>query len=817
MKNPYLLPVATDIVERLAVALLLAGLSFASGIEAKGLAFDPAPIAAPPKAPRPFDMVGLLEDARLDIDNTAGTCASKPSDPRLAGGSAKINGITITIPCNTVLQMPATSISWYDLFYFNPAPSNQLNFSNVSPDQPQTGLALVDNATSPSAPVPPYSSVLPSYEVHIQGNIVDGRYIAGLVFVSQELLNSGQGTIQAIDYQKAQLLIKSDQAGELIRVRINDPVGRFGKAHASLDNPQPDAVLEEGYDPRFTADTDNPTIRAITGYPMCIPRTNPFSAADTEGDDPLCPEANRPRSPNCPSLPTELAGRVGFQPFVLPPTGQYCTQYVMAPPSSTSAGCSGPTCPTDPTRQTPFEVGDFVNYSGTLKMDQDIDAQGIAHPYSYISAHTIVANLGIYTAPGYKPVYVALEETLVGTNALPIANLPQETTSRVRVEGFTTDPTQLVDIFMVDVNYLTGVASDRLIGTENPGLPPVVGRFRFQPAAGSFGPFTRDIRVVSRTACRVPSKTCASGLPLVANGIQAGQFRAPNFDFIFPEPVRTGDPMVPSNFQDLYFLYCGSGPLSAPAFDGGQYSTPLVGPLDPAPWAPPMTSPLFYNQCPPPNGVNLPLPAPLVTVTPDQQVLANATVSLSGTATDPLGASLTSFKWTQIAGTPVVLSSSGSPASSKITFKAPSTSGVLSFMLSVTNSNGQTGVGKVSVAVNPDVVTIHSAKYDNRNGKGILTVVASSSLPATTSGLTLSIQASNGSYNMASGPQNMSIVANSTATAPCPAANNPCWLYNVSGVIASSISKTFLAPTSISVGSTMGGKTTIGSSSIIVQ
>jgi hypothetical protein len=782
---------------------------------AKGLAFAPAPIGLPPAAPRPFDVVGFLEDAKLDIDNSAGTCAKKPGDPRLAGGSAKINGITIVIPCNTILQMPATSMSWYDLFYFNPAPNNQLNFSSASVTQPQTGLALRDTETPTIAAPQIYNGILPSYEVHIQGNIVDGRYIAGLVFVSQELANAGQGTIVAIDYKLGQLLIKSDNSSDLIRVRINDPVGRFGKAHASYDNPQPDSVLEEGYDPRFTADTDNPTIRAVTGYPMCIPRSNPFSI--TEGDDPLCPESNRPRSPNCTSLPFELAGRVGFQPFVLPPNGQYCTQYMMDPPSATSAVCSGPDCTTDPTRQAPFEVGDFISYSGTLKTDQLLNASGIAQTYSFISAHTLIANLGIYTSPGAKPAYVAIESSLIGTSALPIVNLPQETTSKAKIEGYTTDPTQLVDIFMVDVNYATGAVTDRLIGTENPGLPPVVGRFRFQPAAGNFGPFTRDIRVVSRTACRVPTKTCASALPFVANGIQAGQFRAPNFEFIFPEAVRTGDPMVPSNFQDLYFLYCGSGQLGLPTFDNGQFSTPIIPPLDPSPWAPPMTSPLFASQCPAPNGTPLPLPSPLVTVSANQSVLGNATVTLSGSATDPLGAVLSNFKWTQIAGTPVALSASGSPASSKLTFKAPATSGVLTFMLSVTNANGQTGIGKVSVAVNPDSVSIVAANFNNRNGKGVLTVTATSSLPALTPGLTLSVQASNGSFTMASGPQTMSVIANSTGAAVCPAASNPCWQYTVSGVIKNTISSSFIAPSSITVSSSMGGQSTIGSSAITVQ
>lgn len=57
-------------------------------------------------------------------------------------------------------------------------------------------------------------------------------------------------------------------------VEFNDPVGRFGLAHSP--------------DPRFTADTGNPTIHTSTGYPVGIPRVAPPAI------DPLCPLGNRP-------------------------------------------------------------------------------------------------------------------------------------------------------------------------------------------------------------------------------------------------------------------------------------------------------------------------------------------------------------------------------------------------------------------------------------------------------------------------------------------------------------------------------------------
>jgi hypothetical protein len=57
---------------------------------------------------------------------------------------------------------------------------------------------------------------------------------------------------------------------------------------------------------------------------------------------------------------------------------------------------------------------------------------------------------------------------------------------------------------------------------------------------------------------------------VAANGLFAGQYVAPTFDFIFAEAVVPGDPIVPNNFWDLGFLANGEGPGT--------------GPLIPQPW-----------------------------------------------------------------------------------------------------------------------------------------------------------------------------------------------------------------------------------------
>jgi hypothetical protein len=514
--------------------------------------------------------------------------------------------------------MPAFTLAWADLFK---KPGNDLVPADITP-RLQTGMALGDLiGVVTGAQIPTQqpglltttrsgairlSGPLPSYEIHVVGNVVNGQYIAGLVFISQQSLNAGQGVISCIDYATGELQVGGTPVDPSVapygcpnppppgvtRVRLNDTIGRYGKAHAAISHCQrPDCVEEAGFDPRFTPDTDNPTVHAASGYPMCIPRKNPFVAGEV---DPECPQSNRPLAPNCKSFPPEF----GITPFPTPAMG-YCMTYVMdAPNTPKPAGvlgnCPGPDplCPTDPTKQVPLEIGDNIVFNGTLKAD----AIG-----TYVSAHTINANLGIYTQPNTAPAYVFVEEVLAGTSARPVAGLAQEATGRVKFVGFSTDIFNLVDLFALDQDPVSGVVTERLLGTQSPVGTPLLGRFR-TPANnnGAFLPPTRNYRAVSRVMC---ANTSGPGAPCTpenrdtstyANGLWAGQYLLPNFEFIFAENLVFGQALVPNNFQDLPFLYCGSGPLEGPGSN-----SPIVGQLDPPPWAPPMDDPIFAaTLCP---------------------------------------------------------------------------------------------------------------------------------------------------------------------------------------------------------------------------
>jgi hypothetical protein len=542
------------------LSLLTLGIS-ASVAEAKGGTAKPpkgaiAPFVTPtlldpafsvnPALIHGFDVTGFIQDATANTTNAG--CPDE-TDPSRFGGTVTLNNQTITIPCNLIVQMPANTFTWAD-------------FIHNGPD-----LSLGHG--------------YPSFEIGVQGNVVDGTWIAGLAFVSQQSLNGGSGVIRSIDYTTGELHVDTGDAAHPATVVINDPKGRFGRPQSPDD--------------RFSVDDANPTIHAATGYPMCVPRahTDPTLALATE-DDPLCPQANRPK-PACRNFSVAGIAPPASGELSPPVAGQrYCSQYVMPSPGA----ATGP----NPKQQAPFEVGDYIQYSGTL-------VNGTNGPY--VSAHTIEANVGIYTQPGTQPSYLAIGEFGVGTadpNATAASGVAQETQDRIFLESETTDVKTPVDIYMMDVDRATGALRNRWvtpfemtgenaqpagsgipsggITTQNVGPQPQRARIRATKApAGLLSQPTRTIRVAARSLCtpagpdgQTTLDACFKNAPTVANGLVAGQYVAPVFEFIFPENVKPGDPIVPNDLWHLPFLRFGEG--STTPSDVG----PGVGPLTPAPW-----------------------------------------------------------------------------------------------------------------------------------------------------------------------------------------------------------------------------------------
>ncbi|MFZ2199144.1 MAG: hypothetical protein WAV13_15510, partial [Thermodesulfovibrionales bacterium] len=609
-----------------------------------------------------------------------------------------VNGIKMVVPCNTILQMPAASFTWAHLF--DPAISAPINpLNSVPPAQGagQTGLSLSD------AP-----ARFPSFDVRVIGNIVPDpastpeaplpdRYIIGLIVpISQQGLNRSSGLISFIDYATGAFRVgglpqdpnctSGPGGGPFCSgalVQINDPVGRFGLAHS--------------HDPRFTSDTNNPTVRAFSGYPLCIPRVAPPAI------DPLCPITNRPLNGD-PNFPAD--------PFLA--IGAPLRYFDMPAPGTPGIDPEHPIV-TDPTQQVPLTVGDWVDYSGTLVKLNPAGAND--HTNTYISIHTLDAQLGIYTAPSVPPSYIGAEAFLIGTGGQINPNINTEITTRIRITGSASDPLRNINVYAKDVNPCTGKITERFLFSSTPlnGIGNARGHFNTALPGGSFMPPTREVRARY-------SNLTAETVPTVANGLKGGQFDLPNFEFISAATITRGQPVVPFNFQDMPILVLGSGPLN------GDLGGPVVGQLDPWPGLP----------VPPKAICNAGGLVPIANAGANFTTGSGNVVILNGSAlcdsTGDPNCSIANISWSQTGGPTVALAAENTFAPS---FTAPAVLPglppvVLTFTLTVSDQFGSSSSSvTVTVMAIADTVVITSAAWRDLKG-GRLDVVATTNSPAAT-------------------------------------------------------------------------------------
>jgi len=543
--------------------------------------------------PAGFEQAGYIQQATLD----------NPADPN-SGGTLTLNGIIMIVPANSIIQMPANTLTWAQLFdplesapvydsLIPPSPTPPINHPALHPitGLPMTGLALTDTpALPPAAGV--FPGPFPAFNATVTGNIDvrnekgfgAGAYIVGLILpVDQDLGNAGVGFITFIDYAKGRFEVGGtlgvQNTGTVIE--INDPLGRFGLAHSP--------------DPRWSVDADNPTVTTGNGYPMGLPKVAPaggtlIPAAGEVGDLDR-PYYNRPRNPG--------PANVNHDPLLQ--TGAPLQAFFM--PASKAPNAAG-VSRRDPWKQVPMMIGDYVSWAGVMMKN---DPNAPLTPFNpalpvgpgnlplnqqtYISANTVSADrLAVYTAPGtvakVGPAYVSLERMVIGNGGAPVTVPPSpalgiqggviplpEPKRNIVINGWCTDSTQLVDIFAVDI--VNGVEQPRLLGTVLPEAGPVPGgkgnkgRFRFEIGKGNFLPATRMYRAQSHHGTvLVPNQT--GNIVPPQGGLLSGQYSAPMFTFQFPA-AAPGFPVIPNNFNIITFLTAGEG------------GNPSPGPLVPFP------------------------------------------------------------------------------------------------------------------------------------------------------------------------------------------------------------------------------------------
>ena len=486
----------------------------------------------------PFQLAGHIQSFVLDPTVGTGCPASN------IGAKMTVNGIEVTIPCHSVILLPAAYKTPRQIFD---------EAKGISKTQNQSGLALQDTT-------PP----LAAFEVALDGNIVCNPgpgclYIAGQVHISQQSLNMGAGFIKDINHATGEMRVGANPTAPVTRadarIHINDPeVTAGGSGRYGLSNKQqfpvalPDIPPHSRYpDDRFQVDQDNPTIYALTGFPMCLPRVG-------SGGDPVCPLTNRTNA-------NDGAGNLR-KTYVM--TGSD----LPGTPGIQEIKACNPAC--DPTKQAPLMIGDYITYQGTMASYPD--PTDPTKDISYISVHTIEVSIGIYTAPGTNPAYVSVEPILIGTkgDATICEGGPAECQDRIKVEGFTTDPSRFVNIYAVDItpNGIGGFSQSLRLIAAGATKPAPFGRFRYTAdknagvlvdKTGTLRGATRELiaRIESSAGILPGESKPLDDLPLFANGLQAGQYQAPIGEYIYPEPHDMGGSLPPLNFQCLSFLARG--------------------------------------------------------------------------------------------------------------------------------------------------------------------------------------------------------------------------------------------------------------------
>jgi hypothetical protein len=680
---------------KMAVITLLLFFATASGrtqlLHTPSVPPSPAKVPAYQTVPAGFETLGFIEYASVDakcsavvpttplniaLSGPAPTPTPAPVAPvpdgcKSGGGWIQINNDVIRVPQNAVVMFPNSAMTWEEMFERNPGAvvctsSSSCSFQPAVPGE--SGLAQTDTVRSPF-----------TYEAHIYGNIVNGNYIAGLVFISQQATNVFSGFIEKIDYANATLIVNGN------RVQINDPAiqivdlnGRlFNKGRYSIG--QASGAPGVVSDPRFAADQSNFTIHSTTGYPMCIPRVAPGTYDPATGtfdpaggfDDPQCPEINRPHDATGNLIGTFTMNAPGAAPDILNPF------------------------PQDPYTEAPFEIGDSVTVVGTLSLD----LQG----NTYISATDIEdTSAGIYTFPMTDPAYVNIRTLIMGTGGIPNPSFPQETARQAVVIGFMTDPMRNVDISAIDIDCNGFLSFRRPAWVSNfpvePGLPLVGRKGRYQFRATTGGTFLPPVQYVGTQV--------SGGNPgRQNNGLVFDEFQLPIPQFIFPEVLLPGGAPVTFNFEDFPFLVNGTGPWPAPStvFDSqlqqlgaeasSGFSNQPIGQLNPWPGA---AAPA--PVCQPVSNPSPQAHALASFIANANPIVAGTLVTLQSTGSTPVTGP---FVWTQVInpGDPfVTINNANSPTA---TFLAPVVSAPLTLTFQLTVGGNNTTNAAIAFAAVP--------------------------------------------------------------------------------------------------------------------
>ncbi|KAK3936824.1 hypothetical protein QBC46DRAFT_452429 [Diplogelasinospora grovesii] len=333
----------------------------------------------------------LTQDIPFDINGGFQGCSTDGTAYN-AGGFIKVNGWTIKVPQNTQVGFPAAWIPWKDF-------CNNAGFYN-------------------------------GMEVTVVGNSIPTHgYTAGQIYISQFFVERNQGYVSAVNFDGTMQIANGP------KIRINDP----------------NAVYSSGYTgrPFFTADDQNPSIAAFSGFPMCVPRSS---------SDPLCPQTNRPN--------TAGGGKQGT--FTAP----------------------------DPLTMAPFQVGDFIEFAGFTD-----PGSGEVICYAITALNVQITTTG-------TPAFIRMEDVLIGV----YTNNPNAEIGATKFIGYVSqEAAGPVTVYAIEYDPCTGEAKDRQVSSASVIAGAARLKFRQTIRSVAGDKYAREYRIATSSGTKMTNNGILAG------------------------------------------------------------------------------------------------------------------------------------------------------------------------------------------------------------------------------------------------------------------------------------------------------------------
>ena len=203
--------------------------------------------------------------------------------------------------------------------------------------------------------------------------------------------------------------------------------------------------------------------------------------------------------------------------------------------------------------------------------------------------------------------------------------------------------------------------------------------------------------------------------------------------------------------------------------------------------------------------------APTVNAGDDQSILEGTSVTLSATNTDDAYNTITTWQWTQTAGSMVTLNNANSATAS---FTAPATNETLTFSVTATDDTGLTGTDQIDVQVATIDTSPDAFRFTDQTDVALSTTITSNTITVSGINSAASISVTDGQYSINGGSYtSTSGTVNNGDTVQVQHTSSANFLTDVHTVLTiGGVSDTFTSTTSSTISSSCASSINVNQS-----